>query len=109
MIDAINLIFREYLLEVLVQLFRGFQIMAKRFLDNDPSPVSTFFFRKPRFPESLDNGREKSRRDSKIEKLITDSIVLFIGILNLLLKPLVRLRIIKISLYVVDALGKPIP
>ena len=44
MIDAINLIFGEHLLEVLVQLFRRFQIMAKRFLYNDASPMSVFFF-----------------------------------------------------------------
>ena len=44
MIDAVNLIFREHLLEVLVELFRRFQVMAERFLDNDARPMPVFLF-----------------------------------------------------------------
>ena len=83
--------------------------MAKRFLDYDARPVCAFFFCEAGFPQLLGNRREKSRRDGQIEKFIAQRVVLPIGFLYLLLKPLVRLNVVKIPFYVIDAFRKPIP
>ena len=57
-VDAVDLIFGEDLLEVLVELFGGFQIVAKRFFHDHASPVPVFFFGQAGLPSSLTMGEK---------------------------------------------------
>ena len=43
-IDAVDLVFGEDLLQILVELLGGFEVVAERLFDDDARPVSVFFF-----------------------------------------------------------------
>ncbi len=83
--------------------------MAERLLNDNARPVAVFFFGQAHLPELLHDGREKSRRNGEVEEAISSRIVLLIDIGNLLRQALVRVRILKITLDIVNALGEPGP
>src|SRR6266850_2029900 len=62
MIDAINLMFRKNLLQILVELLRRFQVVPERLFDDYACPAAAFFFRQSAFAEHFCNRREESRR-----------------------------------------------
>ncbi len=44
-VDAVDLFFGKDLFKILVELFRGSQVVAERFFDDHARPVTTLFFR----------------------------------------------------------------
>src|ERR1700688_30385 len=84
MIDAVDLIFVEDLLELLVELSRGLQVVAERLFDNNAGPMTVFFLGETCLAELLHDRGEKARGDGEIEKAISSGVVLLIDIGNLL-------------------------
>src|SRR5208282_1375003 len=72
-------------------------------------PVAVLLLRESRGAELLNDRRKESRRDREIKKAVSGDIVLLFRVNNLPLQALERLRILKLALDVIDALGKPIP
>src|SRR5882762_8564447 len=70
-IDAIDLLFREDLLQILVKLLRRFQVVAERFFDDYACPAAVFFFRQAAFAEHFYNRREESRRYCQVEESVS--------------------------------------
>ena len=85
------------------------QVVAERLLDDDARPVVALFLGQPCLAKLFDDSRKKSRSDGEVEKSAAVRVVLLIDFRDLLPQPLVRIRVLKISFDVVDALGEPGP
>ena len=107
-IDAINLLFCQDLPQILVELLRGSQVVAKRLFDDDARPVAVFFLRQTTQSQHLGDRREKPRGHGEIKKAIPCRVVLPVGFGDLLFETLVSVRVLKIAFDVVGALTHPI-
>ena len=108
-IDAIDLLFRQNLLQFLVELLRRFQVVAERLFDDHPRPVAVFFFRQFASAEHFCDRREKSRRYRQIEESVSERVMNLVRLFNLFLQPLVGLGVLKIAADVIHALSHPVP
>src|SRR5690348_12652162 len=66
MVNAKNLLFGQYLLDVLVQLLRGFEVVAERLFDDHASPLAAFLPGEANFAQLLNDGGKKVRSNRKI-------------------------------------------
>src|SRR5215469_2946437 len=107
-VDAINLLLCQDLLELLVELLRGGQVVAKWLFDDDPRPAAVFFFRQTTRSQHFGDGREKPRGHREIKKAIPQRVVLPVGFGDLLFEALISVRVLKITLDIVDARTNPI-
>ncbi len=108
-VDAVDLIFRQALLQIFVELDRRVVVVTKRFLDDHARPMPVFFLNQSRGAQLLHDRREKSRRDRQVEEFVPLRAVALIHFRDLSGKPLIRIGVIEIAFDVVDPLLKPIP
>src|SRR6202158_2225600 len=108
-IDAVDLLFRQNLLQLLVELLRRFQIMAEWLFDDAARPAPVFFFRQAGFAQLLDDRGEESWRDRQIEESVSERVMKLVSLFNLLFQPFVGFGVLKIAPDVVDSLGNPVP
>src|SRR4029077_20270629 len=71
--------------------------------------MAVLFFGKTGLTELLHDGGEKPRSNREVEKPVASGVVFFIDVIDLLRQALERLRILEVTLNVVDALGEPGP
>src|SRR5215469_3827144 len=107
MVDAINLLFAEDLLQLLVKLLGGSQIVPERLLDDHARPASVFFLRNATQAQHFDNRRKETGGNREIKKTISLRVVFLVRLTDLLFEPLIGFRILKIAFDVVDPLAHP--
>ena len=108
MVDAINLLFREYLLQFLVELPGGDKVVAKRLLYDNACPPAVFLFRQATLAQHFDDRREETRSHRQVKKAVPHRVVLPVHLADLLFQTLVRFRVLKITFDVIDALAHPV-
>src|SRR5256886_12292351 len=108
-VDAVDLVLRQNLLQFLVELFGGFQVMAKGLFDDHARPAVVFFLGQSAFAQLFDDRGEEPWRDRQIEEPVTERVMQLVGLFHLLFQPLVGLGVLKITTNVIDALGDPFP
>src|SRR5258708_29636675 len=107
MVDAVDLLFGQDFLEIVVELNGGLQIVAEWFFNDDAGPLAVFFFRHARRAKLLDDGGEKTRGDGEVKKIVAVAAVGFVDNFHLGLEALVRIGIGKIARDEIDALDEP--
>ena len=107
-IDAVDLLFGEDLLQFLVELLCGSQVMPERLFHDDARPAVLFFFRQAALAQHFHDGREKTRRNGQVKKSVPKRVVFLVGFRDLLFEALVSLRIKEITFDVVRALDHPV-
>src|SRR5579871_2458621 len=76
MVDAINLALLEDLPEFTVERAGGVQVVAERFLHDDPAPAPVFLAGETGSSQLLHDQGEKVRRSGEVEKVIALDAVL---------------------------------
>ena len=93
MINAEDLVLAKGLLDLLVQMPGGFQIIAKGFFKDDAAPLSIFLYRKPSAAEQVNDIGKEHRAGGQIKEVISVSVVVLINLGKGLRQALVRLAI----------------
>ncbi len=83
--------------------------MPEGFLDDDARPAFIVFFRKAALTQHLHNGRKEPWGHGQIEKTISERVVEFVDLDDLLVQAPVGFRIQEIAFDVVDTLIHPVP
>jgi hypothetical protein len=109
MVDAINLPLGEHAENFAVKRFRGAQIGAERFFNDDSPPMPFRFADEACLSKPLHNARKCLRRCGKIEEIIPARAMGLVGMDSQLRQVLVGRRIMKLTLKVVEAGGDPVP
>src|SRR5262249_42723306 len=73
MIDAEDLALVEHVLDLLVQILRGLEIVTEWLLDDHTPPGTVLFFRKVRLSEFLHRGGKKLRRNGEVKEVVAVS------------------------------------
>src|SRR5436309_13510416 len=93
MINAEDLVFSQYFLDLVVQFFGRLQIVAKRFFKNQAAPVPIFLNGQFRGSKLFNNVAKESRAGGQIEEIVAEGVMVFVCLRQRLRKPLIRLRI----------------
>src|SRR5271166_4796284 len=109
MIDPIDLLLRENGLDVVVECLGRVEIVPKRFLDDDPPPVSVLLLGKTGLAKLLHDLTEKLRGRCHVEQVILVGAELLVDGTKHLTKLCKGGRIAKITAHVVERLLKTVP
>ncbi len=69
-IDAINLVFRQYRFNVPVQSLGRVEVVPKGFFNHDPPPASRVLVGQSRLPQLLHDGSKELRRRGQVEQIV---------------------------------------
>src|ERR1700693_2676911 len=108
-IDAVNLRLVKNLLDVLVELARGVQVVSEGLLDDHAGPAAVLFAGQVRLAQLADNLGKKTWRDGEIKEAVALGPALLVHLFDLTFQALVGRGVLKIPLDVVDPLEKPLP
>src|SRR5882724_4369371 len=109
MIDAVDLIFFQYTLNLAIQGLGRLQIVPERFLDHNASPAPLLLVRQSGGSKVLDNLPKKLRRRRQIKHVIASGLDLPIEIAEPSGKGGIGARIRKLSALIEEPLREPLP
>ena len=89
-VDAVNLIFRQDLSNIAVELARRIQIPSERLFDDDPPPVSVGLLRQVGCAQLLDDFPKQARRRSQVIEVIAPRAMFLLHLGQQWLEPLIR-------------------
>src|SRR5580700_523260 len=108
MIDAVDLIFLQYALDLPVQCFGRIQILAERLFDHNTPPLPIPLRRQSGFSQLLNDGSKKPGRDRQVKKIIALGAALEIYRLESFPELYKSVRVGKIAALVKEPLPEPL-
>ena len=108
MVDAVDLVFGGNFQKVLVQFFRGVEVVAERLFDDHSPPMAVLFGHQADFRKLLDDGAEVIGRGGEIEETVAVGVMLFVDLDKGFFHLIVSCRVLEIAVKVGDAADKPL-
>src|SRR5205823_7155497 len=108
-IDPISLLFGKGMADDPIQLARGGEVVAKRFLNDDPGPAPLARFVQPRRLQVFQDRLELIGRSRKVEKAITARPAFLVDLIETFRQTFVTGSIFKFALMVKNRLRKSFP